>query len=96
MCDPVTKRDVLNDFDLARLRLPNQEPSPKDYPGTLPLLALDLLSETAFKGQVKHFYRHDSESFAWCFVYICVCMNKDEDLVGTITPHFCCHRGLRT
>jgi hypothetical protein len=48
MCDPETKRGVLNDFDLARLGGPNREPSGKDNTGTLPFLALDLLNNGLF------------------------------------------------
>ena len=78
MCDPVTKRGVLNDYDLARSSAPNRKPSTTDNTGTLPFLALDLLNERAFKGQVPRLYRHEAESFAWCLIYICICMGKDK------------------
>ena len=78
MCDPVTKRGVLNDFDLARLSAPNRKPSTTDNTGTLPFLALDLLNERALKGQVPRLYRHEAESFTWCLIYICICMGKDK------------------
>jgi hypothetical protein len=88
MCDPVTKRGVLNDFDLARLSTPDRKPGAKDNTGTMPFLALDLLNEAAFKGLVQRRYRHDAESFAWCLVYICVCMGKDQNgRIGTFHPH---------
>jgi len=88
MCDPVTKRGVLNDFDLARLRVPDRKPSSKDNTGTLPCLALDLLNEDAFNGQVRRLYRHDAESFTWCLIYICICMKKDGNgQIGTAYPH---------
>jgi hypothetical protein len=88
MNDTKTKRGVLNDFDLARL--PTQEGSSraKDNAGNRPFMALDLLSEEAFKGRVKRLYRHDAESFAWCLVYICICMTKDEHgEIFTISPN---------
>ena len=88
MCDPITKRGVLNDFDLARLRSTKGKPSGKDNTGTMPFLALDLLNEKAFKGLVPRLYRHDAESFAWCLVYICICMAKDKDgQIRVISPH---------
>ena len=77
MCDPVTKRGVLNDFDLARLSTPNRQPSATDNTGTLPFLALDLLNERAFKGLVPRLYRHEAESFTWCLIYVCICMWED-------------------
>jgi len=88
MCDPVTKRGVLNDFDLARFGAPDRTPSAKDNTGTLPFLALDLLNKRALDGLVKRLYRHDAESFAWCLIYICICMGKDhEGRIGTLDPH---------
>lgn len=88
MCDPVTKRGVLNDFDLAREGRPNRKPSAKDNIGTLPFLALDLLNEQAFNGLVQCRYRHDAESFTWSLIYICICMARnDEGRIGTINPH---------
>ncbi|KAG2070244.1 hypothetical protein BDR04DRAFT_1155843 [Suillus decipiens] len=33
-------------------------------------MALDLLTEGGQQGKVKHLYRHDLESFKWCFTWI--------------------------
>ena len=88
MYDPATKRGVLNDFDLAREGGPNRKPTAKDNAGTMPFLALDLLNERAFEGLVPRLYRHDAESFAWCLIYICICMGKDDEgRIRTINPH---------
>ena len=78
MCDPVTKRGVLSDFDLARMGGPNREPGAKDDTGTLAFLALDLLDIWDLKRLVRRRYRHDAESFAWCLIYICFSMEKNE------------------
>ena len=78
MFDPVTKRGVLNDFDLARWSAPNRKPSAEDNTGTLPFLALDLLNDAALEGRVRRLYRHDAESFAWCLIYLYVCMGTDD------------------
>ena len=88
MYDPATKRGVLNDFDLARDGGPNRKPTAKDNTGTMPFLALDLLDKRAFECLVPRRYRHDAESFAWCLIYICVCMGKDDKgRIRTINPH---------
>ncbi|KAF8318065.1 uncharacterized protein EI90DRAFT_3158646 [Cantharellus anzutake] len=87
MYKPGTKRGVLVDFDLARLGK-QMGPSGKDNTGTMPFMALDLLSVEALKGSVLRLYRHDSESFAWCLIYICICMDKGDDgKILTISPH---------
>ncbi|KAF8344019.1 uncharacterized protein EI90DRAFT_3027933 [Cantharellus anzutake] len=86
MYKPDTKCGVLVDFDLARLGK-QKELSGKDNTGTMPFMALDLLSEKAIIGSVLRLYRHDSESFAWCLIYICICMDKgDDDEILTISP----------
>ncbi|KAG2125373.1 hypothetical protein DEU56DRAFT_825288 [Suillus clintonianus] len=39
--------------------------------GTIPFMALDLLSNTwCQRGEVKHVYRYDLESFIWVFIWI--------------------------
>ncbi|KAG2149124.1 uncharacterized protein EDB93DRAFT_362196 [Suillus bovinus] len=60
---------VLNDYDLSSLA---DDPGPRgnERTGTVPFMALDLLTEEGQRGQVKHLYRHDLESFMWCFVWI--------------------------
>jgi hypothetical protein len=60
---------VFNDYDLSSLA---DEPGPRgnERMGTVPFMALDLLSEEGQRGEVKHLYRHDLESFMWCFTWI--------------------------
>ncbi|KAG2149131.1 uncharacterized protein EDB93DRAFT_1337101 [Suillus bovinus] len=60
---------VLNDYDLSSLA---DDPGPRgnERTGTVPFMALELLSEQGQRGEVKHLYRHDLESFMWCFAWI--------------------------
>jgi hypothetical protein len=60
---------VLNDYDLSSLAT---EPGPRGYErtGTVPFMAIDLLTKRGQRGEVKHLYRHDLESFVWCFAWI--------------------------
>ncbi|PPR06227.1 hypothetical protein CVT24_000618 [Panaeolus cyanescens] len=69
MCHPVTKKGVLADFDLSRLD--SQGTPMTENTGTLPFMALDLLTDDAAAGQVQRRYRHDVESFAWVLAYLC-------------------------
>ncbi|KAG1888135.1 hypothetical protein F4604DRAFT_1080581 [Suillus subluteus] len=55
---------VLNDYDLSSLA-DDQGPRGNERTGTVPFMALDLLSAKAQRGEVKHLYRHDLESFMW-------------------------------
>ncbi|KIK33251.1 hypothetical protein CY34DRAFT_29547, partial [Suillus luteus UH-Slu-Lm8-n1] len=60
---------VLNDYDLSSLAT---ESGPRGYErtGTVPFMAVDLLTKRGQRGEVKHLYRHDLESFIWCFAWI--------------------------
>ncbi|KAG2096091.1 uncharacterized protein F5147DRAFT_641740 [Suillus discolor] len=60
---------VLNDYDLSSLAnaLGHQG---NERTGTVPFMALDLLTKEGQQGKVKHLYRHDLESFMWVFAWI--------------------------
>ncbi|KAG2341852.1 hypothetical protein BDR05DRAFT_1060717 [Suillus weaverae] len=60
---------VLNDYDLSSLAN-DSGPRGNECTGTVPFMALDLLTAEAQRGEVKHLYRHDLESFMWCFAWI--------------------------
>jgi len=89
MYNPVTKQGVLNNLNLAPEGGPHGEPSTKVNLNTriIPFSALDLLGERRSDPVMPRHYRHDAESFAWCLIYICVCMRKDDEgRIGTIKP----------
>ncbi|KAH7891034.1 hypothetical protein F5I97DRAFT_1790852, partial [Phlebopus sp. FC_14] len=58
---------VLIDFDLASL---GDGVTGTERTGTVPFMALDLLTEEALRGEVKHLYEHDAESFIWVLTWI--------------------------
>ncbi|KAH7891061.1 hypothetical protein F5I97DRAFT_1827025 [Phlebopus sp. FC_14] len=58
---------VLNDFDLASL---GDGVTGTERTGTVPFIALDLLTDEALRGEVKHLYEHDAESFIWLLTWI--------------------------
>ncbi|KAG2359066.1 hypothetical protein BDR07DRAFT_236314 [Suillus spraguei] len=45
-------------------------PRSDERPGTVPFMALDLLTEEDQQGEVKHLYCRDVESFVWCLTWI--------------------------
>ncbi|KAG2087336.1 hypothetical protein BD769DRAFT_484882 [Suillus cothurnatus] len=51
---------VLNDYDLSSLA---NDQGPRGNERTVPFMALDLLTTKGQRGEVKHLYRHDLESF---------------------------------
>ncbi|KAK0461605.1 uncharacterized protein EV420DRAFT_1477369 [Desarmillaria tabescens] len=70
MYDVVTRKGIVNDFDLAALMEPGDiSPQKKGWErtGTKPFMALELLDNA--DGSVKRRYRHDLESFAWCLLW---------------------------
>ncbi|KAG9005172.1 hypothetical protein FRB94_001789 [Tulasnella sp. JGI-2019a] len=60
---------VLNDFDLATMAGVKHATN-SERTGTLPFMALDLLTIDGCNGGIEHLYRHDLESFWWVFVWI--------------------------
>jgi len=85
--DDRRKTGVLNDFDLARFA-DQAGASGQDGMGTLPFMALDLLSKEGICGKIPRRYRHEAESFAWCLIYLCLSMAEDTDgKIYTRDPH---------
>ncbi|KAG2356842.1 hypothetical protein BDR07DRAFT_1422043 [Suillus spraguei] len=76
---------VLNDYDLSSL-IDDQGPRGNERTGTVPFMALDLLSAKAQRGEVKHLYRHDLESFMWVFIWICFRYNEGVLLPEELRP----------
>jgi hypothetical protein len=76
---------VLNDYDLSSLA---DDPCPRgnERTGTVPFMALDLLSPNAQRGEVKHLYRHDLESFIWVFIWICFSYSGGALLPAQLRP----------
>ncbi|KAH7891080.1 hypothetical protein F5I97DRAFT_128491 [Phlebopus sp. FC_14] len=58
---------VLNDFDLAST---SDHATGTERTGTVPFMALDLLTKPALRGEVMHLYEHDAESFIWVLTWI--------------------------
>ncbi|KAG1869234.1 hypothetical protein C8R48DRAFT_700775 [Suillus tomentosus] len=67
---------VLNDFDLSSIKrsLSSIQHIPRGFErtGTVPFMALDLLTPEAIAGEVEHMYRHDAESFIWVLTWVCL------------------------
>ena len=77
MWDDRRKVGVLNDFDLARFA-DQKGASGQDNTGTLPFMALDLLSEKGLHGEIPRRYRHEAESFTWCLICLYFATVEDE------------------
>ncbi|KAG2355781.1 hypothetical protein BDR07DRAFT_1364871 [Suillus spraguei] len=60
---------VLNDFDLSSTR---DSSSGQERTGTVPFMAIELLTKEVIKGEVQHLYRHDAESFLWVLTWVCL------------------------
>ena len=64
-----TLMGVMNDYDLSSLAT-SVGPEGNERTGTVPFMALDLLTPEGQRGEVKHLYRHDLESFIWVLVWV--------------------------
>jgi hypothetical protein len=61
---------VLNDYDLSSTQLDG--PSGNERTGTIPFMAIELLSPKAIERKVEHLYRHDAESLIWVLTWVCL------------------------
>jgi len=62
---------LLNDYNLSSLASA-QGRQGNERTGTVPFMALDLLTSEGQGGEIKHLYRHDLESFIWVLVWVCL------------------------
>ncbi|KAF9458041.1 hypothetical protein BDZ94DRAFT_1301484 [Collybia nuda] len=76
MWDSNKKKGVLADFDLATLR-DNADKRGGERTGTVPFMALNLLTKEYFDGKITHLYRHDVESFVWILIWVCTRQNSE-------------------
>jgi hypothetical protein len=75
---------VLNDYDLSSLAS-GLGPQGNERTGTVPFMALDLLTEEGQRGKVEHLYHHDLESFMWILPWV-VLRYKDGKLLTSGRP----------
>ncbi|KAG2339967.1 hypothetical protein BDR05DRAFT_991741 [Suillus weaverae] len=61
---------VLNDYDLSSFQ--RDSPSSLERTGTVPFMAINLLTPEAIAGKVEHVYAHDAESFIWVLTWVCL------------------------
>ena len=80
-----TLMGVLNDYDLASLST-TTGPQGNERTGTVPFMALDLLTPEGQRGEIKHLYRHDLELFVWVLVWISLRYRNGALLPDTSRP----------
>jgi hypothetical protein len=82
MCKGDNNYGVLNDFDLSTIMEPNaRNPNRQglERTGTLPFMAMELLKEKGFNGNIPRRYDHELESFAWVLVWVSRCILGGEE-----------------
>ncbi|KAI0728517.1 hypothetical protein C8Q72DRAFT_994638 [Fomitopsis betulina] len=91
----------VRDFDLARVVGEPSEPQGSERMGTIPFMALDLLTEDYWCGGLERLYRHDLEAFTWVTVYYAWAFDNEgiEDMHsivrGWLTPDYVQCRHLK-
>ncbi|KAG1901759.1 uncharacterized protein F5891DRAFT_891347, partial [Suillus fuscotomentosus] len=59
---------VLNDYDLSSFK--RDGPMGLERTGTVPFMAVNLLTPHAMAGKVEHVYAHDAESLIWVLTWV--------------------------
>ncbi|KAH9855847.1 hypothetical protein C2E23DRAFT_882621 [Lenzites betulinus] len=73
-------RGVVNDWDLACDVQGLQTHTGLELTGTMPFMAIDLLTNAAFRGEVRHLYRHDLESVFWTLIWVVSCIEDGKQI----------------
>ena len=77
MWDRKRKVGVLNDFDFAKL-VGQTGVRGRDKTGTVPFMALDLVTSEGLSGGIPRRYRHEAESFSWSLIFLYLAVVKGE------------------
>lgn len=77
MYDPVSQCDVLTDFDLSTMDRPERV-SGNHQIGTIPFVALDLLSYADRKRYRRRCHHYELESFIWILAVVFLAYNNGE------------------
>ena len=83
-------RGILNDYDLAHIK-GESRPSGTERTGTMPFMALDLLTNDAWGGKLERLYRHDCESFGWVLLWICCRYDNGKEIKNAPLGEFITH-----
>ncbi|KAH9478326.1 hypothetical protein JR316_0008779 [Psilocybe cubensis] len=75
MYDPDENCGVLSDFDLSLLQWELRVIG-TDRTGTVPFMAIELLSKKYWEGKIHRFYHHELESFIWILAYVCLLYDR--------------------
>ena len=81
MWDNCKEKAVLSDFDLTKTSK-SKLTCQNDIKGTLPFIALDLLTVEGMTDEIAPLYRHELASFTWGFIYLLLyaCEARKRDL----------------
>ena len=69
MYHPIRKCGVLTDFDLTVFAWLTRVPG-NDRTGTIPFMALELLDDEYWKGNITRRYHHELEAFIWMLPFV--------------------------
>ena len=83
-------RGILNDYDLAHLD-GRPRPSGLGRTGTMPFMAIDMLTKEAWAGKITRLYRHDCKSFAWVLLWICCRYDGGKEIPNPPLGEFITH-----
>ncbi|KAG5638945.1 hypothetical protein H0H81_008445 [Sphagnurus paluster] len=77
------KCGVLTDFDLSILNSRRRVPG-TDRKGTKPFMAIELLSENDWQGNLSRQYHHELKPFVWILAFVCFRYQDGKELENTI------------
>ncbi|KAG0703981.1 hypothetical protein DFH29DRAFT_849558 [Suillus ampliporus] len=73
---------VINDYDLSSIQ---DSPGGHERRGTVPFMAIELLTKGFIEGNAKHLYQHVAESLIWVLTWVCL-RYEDGELLSRDRP----------
>jgi hypothetical protein len=78
---------VLSDYDLSTFR-ENQRLPKTDRTGTIPFMAIDLLNDKYWRGEIARVYRHELEAFIWILPFVFLRYNDQKHDPRTLVENW--------
>ena len=89
MCNGNMKSGVLIDYDFwSSLRHPWVPQAGTNRTGTIPFMAVELLTDKYWNGSIERLYRHDLEAFIWILPFVFLRYQNGKSQRGTLVDQW--------
>ena len=87
MCNENMKSGILIDYDFSSSRRQPRMPG-TDRTGTIPFMAVELLTDEYWNGSIERLYRHELEAFIWILPFVFLRYQNGKSQRGTLVDQW--------